>query len=324
MKLEQFKSFCDDILGAVQTYFVGERPLLQKVLAAALANGHVLFEDNPGLGKTLLAKVFAKATGCDWSRIQFTPDLMPSDIIGTKVWRSNTSEFTLERGPVFTHILLADEINRSPPKVQSALLECMEERQVTIEGETMKLDRPFFVLATQNPIELEGTYPLPEAQLDRFLLKLSTGYVSSLDLEVEILRRRATWRKDDPTDLIAGITSTDVFRGLQDVVETDIYVDEQIYYYISNIVRATRQTPYVEVGASPRGGLSLFKVARANAAISGRDYVIPDDVKIYAVDALAHRMIMKLEYALEDKVSPSKVVQEILEKVEAPKETIRR
>jgi MoxR-like ATPase len=225
---------------------------------------------------------------------------------------------------VFTHILLADEINRSPPKVQSALLECMEERQVTIEGETMKLDRPFFVLATQNPIELEGTYPLPEAQLDRFLLKLSTGYVGSIDSEVEILRRRATWRKDDPTDLVAGITSTEVFRGLQDVVETDIYVDEQIYYYISNIVRATRQTPYVEVGASPRGGLSLFKVARANAAISGRDYVIPDDVKMYAVDALAHRMIMKLEYALEDKVSPSKVVQEILEKVEAPKETIRR
>jgi MoxR-like ATPase len=324
MKLEQFKSFCDDILGLVQTYFVGERLLLQKVMAAALANGHVLFEDNPGLGKTLLAKVFAKATGCDWSRIQFTPDLMPSDIIGTKVWRSNTSEFTLERGPVFTHILLADEINRSPPKVQSALLECMEERQVTIEGETMKLDRPFFVLATQNPIELEGTYPLPEAQLDRFLLKLSTGYVGSIDSEVEILRRRATWRKDDPTDLVAGITSTEVFRGLQDVVETDIYVDEQIYYYISNIVRATRQTPYVEVGASPRGGLSLFKVARANAAISGRDYVIPDDVKMYAVDALAHRMIMKLEYALEDKVSPSKVVQEILEKVEAPKETIRR
>jgi len=324
MNQEQFKSFCDDILDTVQTYFVGERLLLQKVLAAALANGHVLFEDNPGLGKTLLAKVFARVTGCDWSRIQFTPDLMPSDIIGTKVWKANTSEFTLERGPVFTHILLADEINRSPPKVQSALLECMEERQVTIEGETMKLDRPFFVLATQNPIELEGTYPLPEAQLDRFLLKLSTGYVGSVDAEVEILKRRANWRMDDPIGLVSSVTSTDVFRGLQDVVETDIYVDEQIYYYISNIVRATRQTPYVEVGASPRGGLSLFKVARANAAICGRDYVIPDDVKMYAVDALAHRMIMKLEYALEDKVSPAKVVQEILERVEAPKETIRR
>ena len=324
MQLEQFKVYCDEILDAVQGYFVGERRLLEKVLAASLANGHVLFEDNPGLGKTLLAKVFAKATGCDWSRIQFTPDLMPSDIIGTKVWRANTSEFTLERGPVFTHILLADEINRSPPKVQSALLECMEERQVTIEGETMRLERPFFVLATQNPIELEGTYPLPEAQMDRFLLKLSTGYVGNVDQEVEILKRRASWRKDDPTDFVEGVTSTEGFRELQDLVETGIYVDEQIYYYISNLVRATRVNPYVEVGASPRGGLSLFKVARANAAINGRDYVIPDDVKMYAVDALAHRMIMKLEYALDDKVSPAGIVQNVLEKVEAPKETVRR
>ncbi len=324
MQLEQFKVYCDEILDAVQSYFVGERRLLEKVLAASLANGHVLFEDNPGLGKTLLAKVFAKATGCDWSRIQFTPDLMPSDIIGTKVWRAHTSEFTLEKGPVFTHILLADEINRSPPKVQSALLECMEERQVTIEGETMRLERPFFVLATQNPIELEGTYPLPEAQMDRFLLKLSTGYVGNVDQEVEILKRRASWKKDDPTDFVEGVTSTEGFRELQDHVETGVYVDEQIYYYISNLVRATRVSPYVEVGASPRGGLSLFKVARANAAINGRDYVIPDDVKMYAVDALAHRMIMKLEYALDDKVSPAGIVQNVLEKVEAPKETVRR
>jgi len=324
LRLEEVKNYCDEILDTVQTYFVGNRLLLRKVLSASLANGHVLFEDNPGLGKTLLAKVFARATGCDWGRIQFTPDLMPADIIGTKVWRANTSEFTLERGPVFTNILLADEINRSPPKVQSALLECMEERQVTIEGETHSLERPFFVLATQNPIELEGTYPLPEAQLDRFLLKLSTGYVESVDQEVDILKRRASWRKDDPTDLIEGVTSTKMFRELQDVVETDIYVDEQIYYYISNLVRATRGNPYVEVGASPRGGLSLFKVSRAHAAVCGRDYVIPDDVKIFAVDALAHRMIMKLEYALEDRVSPSKIVSDILEKVEAPKDVTRR
>jgi len=324
LKLEEMKTCCEEILESVQTYFVGNRFLLQKILAACLANGHVLFEDNPGLGKTLLAKIFAKATGCDWGRIQFTPDLMPADITGTKVWRANTSEFTLEKGPIFTNILLADEINRSPPKVQSALLECMEERQVTIEGETHRLERPFFVLATQNPIELEGTYPLPEAQMDRFLLKLSTGYVENVDQEVEILRRRASWRKDDPTDLIEGVTSTKVFRELQDVVETGIYVDEQIYYYISNLVRATRGNPYVEVGASPRGGLSLFKVSRAHAAICGRDYVIPDDVKAFAVDALAHRMIMKLEYALEDKISPSKIVSDILEKVEAPKDITRR
>ncbi len=177
MKIEKVKETCDEIIGVVGSFFVGERLLLNKVLAAAMANGHILFEDNPGLGKTLLAKAFAKVTGCTWGRVQFTPDLMPTDIIGTKVWRMNTSEFTLEKGPVFTNILLADEINRSPPKVQSALLECMEERQVTIEGETLPLEPPFFVMATQNPIELEGTYPLPEAQMDRFLLRLSTGYV---------------------------------------------------------------------------------------------------------------------------------------------------
>ena len=200
MQLTELKTTTDQILDTIQQYFVGDRQLLQKVLAAILANGHILFEDNPGLGKTLLAKVFARTTGCQWSRIQFTPDLMPSDITGTKVWRMNTGEFSLEKGPVFTHILLADEINRSPPKVQSALLECMEERQVTIEGETHRLTRPFFVLATQNPIELEGTYPLPEAQLDRFLIKLSTGYVPNEDLEAIILKRRSEWGQDDPTD----------------------------------------------------------------------------------------------------------------------------
>ena len=324
MQFHEVKTMCDSILDAVQTYFVGDRQLLEKVLAAALANGHILFEDNPGLGKTLLAKVFAKATGCDWGRVQFTPDLMPADIIGTKIWRMNTGEFSLEKGPVFTHILLADEINRSPPKVQSALLECMEERQVTIEGETYQLDRPFFVVATQNPIELEGTYPLPEAQLDRFLIKLSTGYVSSEELEADILRRRSSWRQDDPTELVQSVMTTEAFRDLQDLVETEVYVDDQIYLYISKIVRATRQSPYVEVGSSPRGGLSLFKASKANAALNGRDYVIPDDVKMYAVDALAHRMIMKLEYALDDRVTPESIVSSVLEKVEAPKEIVRR
>ena len=249
---------------------------------------------------------------------------MPADIIGTKIWRMNTGEFSLEKGPVFTHILLADEINRSPPKVQSALLECMEERQVTIEGETYPLDRPFFVVATQNPIELEGTYPLPEAQLDRFQLKLSTGYVASEELEADILRRRSSWRQDDPTEFINSVMTTEAFRELQDHVETEVYVDDQIYLYISKIVRATRQSPYVEVGSSPRGGLSLFKVSRANAALNGRDYVIPDDVKMYAVEALAHRMIMKLEYALDDRVTPESIVSSVLEKVEAPKEIVRR
>lgn len=324
MQFSDVKPTTDQILDTVLSYFVGDRQLLQKVLAAALANGHILFEDNPGLGKTLLAKIFAKTTGCDWSRVQFTPDLMPSDITGTRVWRQNTGDFSLEKGPVFTHILLADEINRSPPKVQSALLECMEERQVTIEGITHTLEQPFFVIATQNPIELEGTYPLPEAQLDRFLIKLSTGYVPTEELEADIMKRRSAWGQDDPTEKVQSVTTTERFRELQELVEKEIYVDDQIYLYISRIVRATRDSPYVDVGASPRGGLSLYKVAKANAAINGRDYVIPDDVKHYAVDALAHRLIMKLEYALEDKISPQSIVEGILEQIEAPKETIRR
>ncbi len=324
MQLQQLKDTSDQILDAIQSYFVGDRQLLQKVLAASLANGHILFEDNPGLGKTLLVKIFAKTTGCEWSRVQFTPDLMPSDITGTKVWRMNTGDFSLEKGPVFTHILLADEINRSPPKVQSALLECMEERQVTIEGETHHLERPFFVLATQNPIELEGTYPLPEAQLDRFLIKLSTGYVPTEEAEAQILKRRSAWGQDDPTDQIQSVTTQDTFREMQDYIEHEIYVDDQIYLYISRIVRATRESPYIEVGASPRGGLSLFKISRANAAINGRDYVIPDDVKLYAVESLAHRLIMKLEYALEDKITPQSIIEGVLDQIEAPKAILRR
>ncbi len=324
MELHEVKETTDQIINTVLTYFVGDRDILQKVLAAALANGHILFEDNPGLGKTLLAKVFAKATGCDWGRVQFTPDLMPSDITGTRVWRMNTGEFSLEKGPIFTHILLADEINRSPPKVQSALLECMEERQVTIEGVTHVLERPFFVMATQNPIELEGTYPLPEAQLDRFLIKLSTGYVSTEDAEADILKRRSMWGQDDPTYQVPSVTNLSSFKDIQEYVERDVYVDDQIYLYISRIVRATRESPYIDVGASPRGGLSLFKVAKANAVLHGRDYVIPDDVKDYAIDALAHRLILKLEYALEDKITPKSIIEKVIEEIEAPKEIIRR
>jgi MoxR-like ATPase len=324
MNITELQKKCNGILETVGKYFVGERSMLVKVLASALANGHVLFEDYPGLGKTLLVKVFAKAMGCDYRRIQFTPDLMPSDIVGTKVWVMEDSSFRLERGPVFTNILLADEINRSPPKVQSALLECMEERQVTIEGDTHRLNTPFFVLATQNPIELEGTYPLPEAQMDRFLLKLQTGYVKSVEQEAEIMRRRSRWKQDDPTELVPKVTDSTSFREMQQVVEDNVYVDDQIFTYISELVRKTRENRYVEVGSSPRGGISLFKVSRAHAAINGRDYVVPDDIKGYSIPALSHRMILKLEYAFDDKISPDAIVNEILEKVEAPKQVTRR
>ncbi|UCD46163.1 MAG: MoxR family ATPase [Candidatus Bathyarchaeota archaeon] len=322
MNVWEVKEICAKILDGVGEYFVGDQYLLRKMLAASLANGHLLFEDFPGLGKTFLAKTFAKVTGCVWRRIQFTPDLMASDILGTRVWRLAESKFVLERGPIFTNVLLADEINRSPPKTQSALLEAMEERQVTIEGETHRLTAPFFVIATQNPIELEGTYPLPEAQMDRFLLKLSMGYVQTKEQESLILKRRISWRRDDPTDLIQPVTTQATFVEMQQFIERDIYVDDQIIDYISDIVRSTRRHPMIEVGASPRGGLSLLKVARSHAAINGRNFVTPDDIKMFVADALGHRMIMKMEYAIEGAFSISSVLDEILGGIEVPKQYV--
>jgi len=236
LEIEAAAKACEKIVDDVGKVYVGDKLLLRKLLAAALANGHVLFEDYPGLGKTLLVKAFAKVIGCDYKRIQFTPDLLPADIIGTRIWRQRDGSFELMKGPVFTNILLADEINRAPPKTQAALLESMEERQVSIEGETHILDPPFVVLATQNPIELEGTYPLPEAQMDRFMLRLSTGYARSLEEENMILERRIDWRRDDPTPDITPSTSSEEFSAIQELVETGIYVDSSIIEYINKIV----------------------------------------------------------------------------------------
>ncbi|MEM2661202.1 MAG: MoxR family ATPase [Nitrososphaeria archaeon] len=324
MDFYKFKDLCKQILESVGSVFVGNPLLLRKVLCAALANGHILFEDYPGLGKTLLAKVFAKVLGCRWNRIQFTPDLMPVDILGTRVWKVNISDFVLEKGPIFTNILLADEINRAPPKTQSALLESMEERQVTIEGVTYRLESPFFVMATQNPIELEGTYPLPEAQLDRFLIRLSTGYVESLELECEILRRRIKWQRDDPTELIEPVISSETFREMQKMVETNVYVDQQIIEYIAKIIRSSRNHSMVEIGSSPRGGLSLLKLSRAHAAVCGRDFVTPDDVKMFVYDALNHRIILNPEYVVEGTINVNNVIAEILGNIEVPKNFLHR
>ncbi len=319
MDFQRVGEACDRIVEEICKIYVGDNLLVRKVLAAALANGHVLFEDNPGLGKTLLAKTMAGSIGCKFSRIQFTPDLLPADILGTKVWRQKDGSFELLKGPVFTNILLADEINRSPPKTQSALLEVMEERQVTIEGETHQLATPFFAMGTQNPIEYEGTYPLPEAQMDRFLLRLSTGYAETLERERLILARRIDWKKDDPTmDLKPAITAQQ-FRSLQKAVENDIYVDDVILRYIAEIVRKTREHPQVDVGSSPRGGLALLKASRAMALIRGRDFVTPDDVKTFVLDALAHRLILRLEHALEG-VRERDIVKEIASKVPVPKD----
>ena len=310
-----FAEICRKIVKAVCDVYVGSEDIVEKMLAAALTNGNVLFEDYPGLGKTLLAKVFARVIGADYRRIQFTPDLLPSDIIGIRIWRGDRFEFI--KGPIFTNVLLADEINRSPPKTQAALLEAMEEKQVTVEGETFRLTLPFFVLATQNPIEKEGTYPLPEAQLDRFMLRMSPGYPGSVEEEVEILRRRMEWKKDDPVDDILPITDLQTFREIQMAVES-VHVDRKILEYISELVRATRSHELVELGSSPRGGLALLKLSRALAVIDGRDFVIPDDVKRVAVEALAHRIILKFEYAVEG-LRAEEVVEEVLKNTRVPK-----
>jgi MoxR-like ATPase len=315
---EELQTICNKILNGAEQYYVsGNSIIFKKVLCAFISCGHILFEDNPGLGKTLLVKVFAKITGCNWKRIQFTPDLMPADIVGTKVWRGGNSDFSIEKGPIFTNFILADEINRAMPKTQSALLEAMDESQVTIEGNTYKLDEPFIVMATQNPIENEGTYPLPEAQMDRFIMKLSLGYQETLEKECEILKRRIMWRKDDPTSYIKSeISQNDLIR-LQNEVE-NIYVDDNILKYIGEIIRKTRSNSRIKIGSSPRGGIAVLKLARAWAMIDGRDFVIPDDVKFMASDALSHRIILNFDSVLEE-VRPEKIISDIVNSIEVPK-----
>ncbi|MBN2074281.1 MAG: MoxR family ATPase [Dehalococcoidales bacterium] len=321
--IEEAQKNCEQIIRAVGQVFVGDYAILEKLLAAALANGHVLFEDYPGLGKTLLAKIFTRVIGCEYGRIQFTPDLLPADIIGGKIWRPKDSTFELVKGPVFTNVLLADEINRTPPKTQAALLEAMQERRVTIEGETHRLEMPFFVLATQNPIEQEGTYPLPEAQLDRFLMKISIGYPENEEEETKIMERRIQWHDDDPTAAIEPVISSEVFLRLQALAENDIYIDRSILEYIAKIVRATREHNLVEIGASPRGGLNLLKVSRCLALIHGRDYVIPDDVKMVVEDVLSHRIILIVEEMMEG-TRPEQVILEVMQDIPAPLDYARK
>ena len=322
--LEQQHAVYRDEVGALQALvkgvgrsIVGKEVVIEKLLAGALAGGHVLMEDYPGLGKTLLVKTFSRNVAADFKRVQFTPDILPSDILGTKIWDNEKRQFLLQRGPVFTNVLLADEINRAPPKTQSALLEAMEERQVTIDGETHKLPKPFFVLATQNPVEQEGTYPLPEAQMDRFLLRLSMGYPSTDEEEAAILERRAGWAKDDPTGDMQPIMDLARFSALQQRVETGVHVSPEVMLYISKIVRAVRQHPQVRVGPSPRGTLALYKVGKAIAMMRGRDFVVPDDAKQFAVDALAHRTLLKIEDLLSG-ASPEKAVREAVATVPVP------
>ncbi len=311
--VDEVSSVCRKVIAEVERGVVGKRPLLEMVMATALSGGHVLFEDFPGLGKTLIARSFATALGLSFKRIQFTPDLLPGDITGGYVFNRTTNAFELRKGPIFTNILLADEINRASPKTQSALLEAMQERQVTIEGETLILPDPFLVLATQNPIEYEGTFPLPEAQLDRFMVKLSVGY-PNMEEEKEILRRRRSRMQDDV--LLSQVMEPQEMDRLREIVE-NVHVDADIENYIAALVHATRSDRRVAVGASPRGSLAFLKLARSNAAIDGRDYVIPDDIKRYALAVLSHRLILQPEYWMSQTVN-GEVIHDVLAKTPVP------
>ncbi|HVF03778.1 MAG TPA: MoxR family ATPase [Frankiaceae bacterium] len=301
------------MLDAVDAVVVGKRPALELVLLGILSRGHVLLEDNPGLGKTLMARSFAQALGMEFKRIQFTPDLLPSDVTGSYVYDQRNGSFEFRRGPLFTNLLLADEINRTPPKTQAALLEVMQEAQVTVEGTTFPMVPPFTVLATQNPIEYEGTYPLPEAQLDRFVCRVRLGYPSRDD-EWEVLRQRIERRVDDIT--VEPVVTRDEVLALQASVE-QVEVEETVGRYMVDLAAATRTSPQVLVGASPRGALALLKLSRGKALLDGRDYVTPDDVKAVAVPALGHRVTLRPEMWVR-RVTGDDVVAQVLSVVPTP------
>jgi MoxR-like ATPase len=301
------------VLDEVGTVVVGKREALELVLAGVLAGGHVLLEDLPGLGKTLTARSFAQALGIGFRRLQFTPDLLPADVTGSFLYDQRTHDFTFRAGPVFTNLLLADEINRTPPKTQAALLEAMQEKQVSVEGSTYRLDPPFHVLATANPIEYEGTYPLPEAQLDRFLLRVSFGYPER-DEELTILRRRMARRQEEST--LNPVVDGPTLLAMQTALE-DVAVEDSIGRYIVDLAAATRAHPQVLVGASPRGSLALLLLSRAQAALAGRDFVIPEDVKAVALAALAHRITLRPEMWLR-RVDPATIVADVLARTPAP------
>jgi MoxR-like ATPase len=313
MELKELRDRASRVLDEVERAIVGKRDALELILLAILCDGHVLLEDYPGLAKTLIARSFAQTTSLEFARIQFTPDLMPSDVTGSSIFDQRSTDFRFLPGPIFTNLLLADEINRAPPKTQAALLEAMQERQVTTEGETRPLPAPFVVLATQNPIEYEGTYPLPEAQLDRFLMRVGVGYPSR-EHEIEMLARRLERGEDElALDVVVdAATLVAMQRALEQV-----HVSEAIQGYIVDLVAATRASARLAVGASPRGSLALLKLSRAKAAVAGRDFVVPEDVKGIAVPALAHRLTLRPELWVQ-RVRGEDVVAEALESVPTP------
>jgi MoxR-like ATPase len=313
LTFEQVASLGAEVLSEVERAVVGKREVLELVLLGLLADGHVLIEDLPGLAKTLIARSFAQTTSLTFRRIQFTPDLMPSDVTGASIYSQKRGEFEFHPGPVFANLLLADEINRAPAKTQAALLEAMQERQVTIEGATYRLEPPFLVLATQNPIEYEGTYPLPEAQLDRFLLRISVGYPGRDD-EALVLGRRGE-RRQERMDL-EPVVDAPTLLVMQQAVER-VYVSESVRLYMVDIVRQTRDDRRVQVGSSPRGSLALYTLGRARAVLRGRDFVTPEDVKDVAVPALAHRLTLRPELWVQ-RLPTQEVVRDVLDTVPTP------
>jgi MoxR-like ATPase len=313
MELTELRDRAAAVLDEIERAIVGKRDALELILLALLCDGHVLLEDFPGLAKTLIARSFAQATSLQFARIQFTPDLMPSDVTGSSIFDQRDAAFRFLPGPIFTNLLLADEINRAPPKTQAALLEAMQERQVTTERETRRLEAPFLVLATQNPIEYEGTYPLPEAQLDRFLIRTGIGYPSRDD-EIELLARRLSRGEDEVA--LRPIVDAATLVAMQRALE-QVHVSPSIEEYMVDLVTATRTSPRLAVGASPRGTLALLKLARAKAAIAGRDFVVPEDVKPVAAPALAHRLTLRPELWVQ-RVRGEDVIAEALESVPTP------
>jgi MoxR-like ATPase len=314
VELTRVSELAHAALDEVGKAVVGKRDELEVVLVGFLANGHVLLEDFPGLAKTLAARSFAQVLTMRFARIQFTPDLMPSDVTGSSIWNQRDADFEFRPGPIFANLVLADEINRAPPKTQAALLEAMQERQVTIEGDTRPLEPPFLVIATQNPIEYEGTYPLPEAQLDRFLLRTAFGYPGR-EHEIEVLGRRIE-REVDEVELRA-VIDRETLLEMQRAVEK-VYVAASVREYCVDLVAATRDSQSTAVGASPRGSLALLKLARCRAALAGRDFVLPDDVKAVGVPALAHRLVLRPELWVQ-RISAEDVVREVLDRVPTPR-----
>ena len=313
MTIQELNAQAEKILAEVERAVVGKREALELVLLGILADGHVLIEDFPGLAKTLAARAFARVTSIGFTRVQFTPDLMPSDVTGSSIYNQRESDFEFRPGPIFTNLLLADEINRAPPKTQAALLEAMQEQQVTIEGVTHPLAPPFVVLATQNPIEYEGTYPLPEAQLDRFMLRIGVGYPDR-DQEWEVLERRLE-RATDEVELEPVVDRAELLE-MQAAIE-QVHVGRSVGLYMVDLVAATRSASGVQVGASPRGSLALLKLSRCRAAVGGRDYVTPDDVKAVAVPALAHRLSLRPELWVQ-RLRPDDILIELLGRVPTP------